>query len=73
MRSPIMIASSMSWVTKITVFRTAAWIRRNSRCSRARDRVERTERLVHEHHRRIGGQRPGEADALALAPESWVA
>ena len=41
--------------------------RRNSSCSRARvDRVDRTERLVHEQHRRIRGERAGDADALAL-------
>ena len=33
----------------------------------ADDGVDRAERLVHEHHRRIGGQRPRDADALALA------
>ena len=34
---------------------------------RARDRVERAERLVHQHHGRIGRERAREADALALA------
>ena len=34
---------------------------------RARDRVEGAERLVHQHHRRVGGEGAGEADALALA------
>ena len=29
-------------------------------------RVDRGERLVHQHHRRIGGQRPGDADPLLL-------
>ena len=33
----------------------------------ADDRVDGAERLVHEHDRRVGGQRPGDADALALA------
>ena len=33
----------------------------------ARDRVERAERLVHQQHRRVGGERAGEPDALALA------
>ena len=32
----------------------------------ARDRVERAERLVHQHQRRVDGERAGEADALAL-------
>src|SRR5581483_4130213 len=36
MRSPILIASSMSCVTKITVFRSSRWRRRNSSCSRSR-------------------------------------
>ena len=31
------------------------------------DRVDRAERLVHEHQRRVGGERAGDADALALA------
>ena len=31
------------------------------------DRVDRAERLVHEHHRRVDGERAGDADALALA------
>ena len=31
------------------------------------DRVDRAERLVHEHQRRVGGERAGHADALALA------
>ena len=34
---------------------------------RARDRVDRAERLVHQHDRRIGGEGAGDADALALA------
>ena len=33
----------------------------------ADDRVDGAERLVHEHHRRVGGERAGHADALALA------
>ena len=35
--------------------------------ARAVDRVDRAERLVHQHQRRVGGERPGDADALALA------
>ncbi len=31
------------------------------------DRVDRAERLVHEQHRRIGGERPCHADALLLS------
>ena len=33
----------------------------------ADDRVDRAERLVHEHDRRVCGERAGDADALALA------
>ena len=33
----------------------------------AGDRVDRAERLVHQQHRRVGGERPGDADALLLA------
>ena len=33
----------------------------------ARDRIERAERLVHQHHGRVGGEGAREADALALA------
>jgi hypothetical protein len=32
----------------------------------AGDRVERAERLVHQHHRRVGRERAGDSDALAL-------
>lgn len=35
-----------------------------------RDRVDSAERLIHEHHRRIRGERPGDAHPLLLAPES---
>ena len=31
------------------------------------ERVDRAERLVHEQHRRVGGKRAGDADALRLA------
>ena len=31
------------------------------------DRVDRAEGLVHQHHQRVRGQRPGDADALLLA------
>ena len=33
----------------------------------ARDGVHRAKRLVHEHHRRVGGHRPCDPDALLLA------
>src|SRR6185503_20901051 len=32
----------------------------------AHDRIDRTERLVHEHHRRLGGESACDADALPL-------
>ena len=38
----------------------------------ADDRVDRAERLVHEQHRRVGGERPGDADALLLAAGELV-
>ena len=68
MRSPRMIASSTSWVTNTTVLPS-------SRCRRgelalqlgAHDRVDGAERLVHQQHRRVGGEGPGDADALLLA------
>ena len=68
MRSPILIASSMSCVTKTTVFRTSLVQAQELVLEPvASDRVDRAERLVHQHQRRVGGQRAGEADALALA------
>ena len=58
----------MSCVTKMIVFRTSPWRRSELLLqARARDRVERAERLVHQHHRRVGRERAREADALALA------
>ena len=67
MRSPILIASSMSCVTKTTVFRTSCCRRQELVLqARAHDRVDRAERLVHQHQRRVGGERAREADALAL-------
>ena len=67
-RSPILIASSMSWVTKRTVFRISVWSRRNSFCRRSRliGSIG-PEGLVHQHHRRVGRQRPRDADALLLS------
>ena len=38
----------------------------------ARDRVDRAERLVHQQHRWIGGERPRHADALALPTRELV-
>ncbi len=36
------------------------------------DRVDGAERLVHQHHRRVGGERAGDADALLLAAGQLV-
>ena len=67
MRSPIFTASSMSWVTNTIVLRSVRCSRRNSSCKpRACDRVDRAERLVHQQDGRVGGQRAGDADPLAL-------
>ena len=50
-----------------------AWMRRNSLLQlAARDRIERAERLVHQQHRRIGGQRARDADALTLSAGQLV-
>ena len=68
MRSPILIASSMSWVTKTIVLRISRLQAQELVLQAlAVDRVDRAERLVHEHQRRVGGERAGDADALALA------
>ncbi len=67
-RSPILIASSMSWVTKRTVLRTSRLQAQELVLQAlAVDRVDRPEGLVHQHHQRVGGERPGDADALLLA------
>ena len=67
-RSPSLIASSMSCVTKITVLRTSLVEAEELVLEAvARDRVEGAEGLVHQHHRRVGRERAGEPDALALA------
>ena len=58
----------MSWVTSTIVLRTfGLQVEQLALQAAAHDRVDRAERLVHEQHRRIGGQRPGHADALLLA------
>ena len=38
----------------------------------AADRVDRAERLVHQHHRRVGGQGARDPDPLALATRELV-
>ena len=67
-RSPSANASAMSCVTMTTVFRTLRLDAAELAVQlRARDRIERAERLVHQQDRRIGGQRARDADALPLA------
>ena len=67
-RSPILIASSMSWVTKRTVLRDLRLQAQELVLQPlAVDRVDRAERLVHQHHQRVRGERPGDPDALLLA------
>ena len=68
MRSPTLIASSMSCVTKTTVLRSSLLQAQELVLQPgAHDRVDRAERLVHQHQRGVRGKRAGEADALALA------
>ena len=63
---PASTASSMSWVTNTIVLRSSALQAEELVLQAgARDRVDRAERLVHQQHRRVGGQRPRHADALA--------
>ena len=57
----------MSWVTKITVFLQPLEDRQELLLEPAAyDRIDGAEGFVHQHHRRIGCQRPGHADTLAL-------
>ena len=56
----------MSWVTKMIVFRSSLDPEQLV-LKRPRDRVERAEGLVHQHQRRVGRERAGEPDPLALA------
>ena len=62
--SPIRIASFRSCVTKTVVRASSAWTEQQV-LHVPTDQVERRERLVHEEDRRVDGERPGEADALA--------
>ena len=58
----------MSWVTKTMVFLMSSLnLQKLVLQVLARDRVNRPERLVHEHDRRVRGHRPGNPDALLLA------
>ena len=68
MRSAILIASSMSWVTNtIGLAQPALDVEELVLQPSPHDRVHRAERLVHQHHRRVHGQGPGHADPLPLA------
>ncbi len=58
----------MSWVTKMIVLRDLAVEPEKVVLEPVPgDRVDRAERLVHEHDRGVGGHRPGDADPLLLA------
>ena len=67
-RSPILIASSMSWVTN-TIVLASRLLQAQQLVLKplADDRIDCAERLVHEHQRRIGSERTGDADTLPLA------
>ena len=68
MRLPILIASSKSCVTKTIVFRSCLLEPEELVLQPvAGQRVCRAERLVHQHHRRVGGERAGDPDPLLLA------
>ena len=68
MRSPSRMASSKSWVTKMIVLRSSRLQPQELVLQPlAGDRVGGAERLVHQHHRRVGGERAGDADPLLLA------
>ena len=68
MRSASLIASSMSWVTNTIVLLSRSLdVEELVLQPGSHDRVDRGERLVHEHHRRVGGQGAGHAHPLALA------
>ena len=73
MRSPSASASAMSCVTRITRLAHARLDAAELLLQlAARDRIERAERFVHQQHRRIGGQRPRDADALPLSAGQLV-
>ena len=61
-RSPILMASSMSWVTnRIVLAMLLLEAQELVLEAVADDRVDRAERLVHEHDRRVGREGPGDA------------
>ena len=73
MREASSRASRRSCVTKTMVLPRRRTSSPNSRCSsRAGDRVERAEGLVHQQNGRIGSECAGYADALALAAGKFV-
>ena len=66
--SPSAIASSMSWVTSTIVLRTfVLQVEQLALEPGPHDGVDGTERLVHQQHRRVGGQGAGHPDPLLLA------
>ena len=72
-RSPSANASPMSCVTMMTVLRSARLDAAELGVQLgARQRIERAERLVHQQHRRIDGQRARDADALPLSARQLV-
>ena len=72
MRSPSFTASSMSWVTNTIVLRSSLQPAELVLQPGAGDRVDGAERFVHQQHRRVGGERAGDADALLLATRELV-
>ncbi len=73
MRSAIFTASSMSWLTNRIVFLQRALHAQELVLDHlAIHRIERAERLVHQQHRRIGGERARDTDALRLAARQFV-
>ena len=67
-RSASLMASSMSWVTKHDgLAQPALQVEQLVLEAGPDDRVDGAVGLVHQQHRRVGGQGPGDADALLLA------
>ena len=63
----------MSWVTSMTVAPKPPLDRQQIVLRLAADdRIERAERLVHQQHRRLGGERAGDAHPLLLAARQLV-
>ena len=66
MRVPRRSASRKSCVTKTTVFRALLQSEKFALQFRARDGIERAERLVHKKDRRVGGETTRDAHTSAL-------